>query len=65
MEPLRAVEAHNGGLKAQTEPWTVFRPVVAYIRITLMGIRIRVKVKNWNRICIKVMRVRNPGYVNV
>ncbi len=38
---VEAVDAHNGGLEAQMEPWRVFRPVVAYIRITLMRIRIR------------------------
>ncbi len=29
MELWRAMDAHNGGVEAQMEPWRVCRPVVA------------------------------------
>ncbi len=46
--------------RLKMEPWRVYRPVVK-VPITFMRIRIRIEVKIWIRICIKMMRIRNPA----
>jgi hypothetical protein len=69
IEPWRAVDPQNGGLKAQNE---AYRPVVADSRhfekeydldphIVKSSIWLRISVKSSIRIRIKVMRIRNPG----
>jgi hypothetical protein len=61
MEPWRAVNAHNGGVEAQMEPW---KPVEQWsqVGITLMSSRIqirkRIRVERGVRVIApKVMRI--------